>query len=232
MFGLRNATIAVALLAAAASLATSGIVATGAAQAQSKKGGKPTALIPFEAERAKERGDRNLIRLNDDITRMSSARVVELPVVDGRMGDHARLEDVEIFFPFGSIVLATAEFHKYRPALVASAAATPLPDVSADPRYDRVKHFDHQLGKVCASEKLSEGQRIEMRISPERVLSLVHVSPAKFQGPTSADNPSYKVVSALEMRFLSFKEPDAERLYRQCQRSAAVSGGTKVSQKN
>lgn len=223
MFGFRNATIATAILAAAAS-----IIAVAPAEAQSKKGAKPTALIPFEAERAKERGDRNLIRLNDDITRMSSARVVELPVVDGRMGDHARLEDVEIFFPFGSIVLATAEFHKYRPALVASAAVTPLPDVSADPRYDRVKHFDHQLGKVCASEKLSDGQRIEMRISPERVLSLVHVTPAKFQGPTAADNPSYKVVSALEMRFLSFKEPDAERLYRQCQRPA----GTKVSQKD
>lgn len=225
MFEFRKATVALAILAAAA-----GIGAVGAAQAQSKKGAKPTALIPFEAERAKERGDRNLIRLNDDITRMSSSRVVELPVVDGRMGDHARLEDVEIFFPFGSIVLATAEFHKYRPALVASAAVTPIPDVSADPRYDRVKHFDHQLGKVCASEKLSEGQRIEMRISPERVLSLVHVSPAKFQGPTASDNPSYKVVSALEMRFLSFKEPDAERLYRQCQRSATASGGTKVSQ--
>lgn len=227
MFGFRNATIATAILAAAAS-----VIAVAPAEAQSKKGAKPTALIPFEAERAKERGDRNLIRLNDDITRMSSSRVVELPVVDGRMGDHARLEDVEIFFPFGSIVLATAEFHKYRPALVASAAVTPLPDVNADPRYDRVKHFDHQLGKVCASEKLSDGQRLEMRVSPERVLSLVHVTPAKFQGPTAADNPSYKVVSALEMRFLSFKEPDAERLYRQCQRSASASGGAKISQKD
>ncbi|MFN4310504.1 MAG: hypothetical protein ACK4FK_07925 [Ferrovibrio sp.] len=228
MIGFRNATIAVAILAAAAGLAASGVVATGAAQAQSKKAAKPTALVPFEAERAKERGDRNLIRLNDDITRMSASRVVELPVVDGRMGDHARLEDVEIFFPFGSIVLATAEFHKYRPALVASAAVTPVPDVSADPRYDRVKSFDHQLGKVCASEKLNEHHRVEMRISPERVLSLVHITPAKHQGPTASDNPSYKVVSALEMRFLSFKEPDAERLYRQCQRPA----GTKLSQKD
>ncbi|WP_300302825.1 hypothetical protein [Ferrovibrio sp.] len=227
MFGIRKATIALAICAAAASLAAAGM-----AQAQSKKGAKPTALIPFEAERAKDRGDRNLIRLNDDITRMSSARVVELPVVDGRMGDHARLEDVEIFFPFGSIVLATAEFHKYRPALMASAAATSMPEVSTDPRYDRVKSFDRQLGKVCASEKLSDSQKIEMRISPERVLSLVHVTPAKFEGPTAADHPSYKVVSALEMRFLSFKEPDAERLYRQCQRSAATSGGTKVSQKD
>lgn len=187
---------------------------------------KPTAPVPFETERAKDRGnERGMIRLNDDVTRLPSYRVIELPVVDGRLGEHARLDDVEIFFPYGSIVLATAEFHKYRPALIASSASNDVPDGVADPKYDRVKNFDRQLGKVCASEKTADGGKVEMRISPERVLSVVHTLPAKYQGPTARDNPSYKVVSGLEMRFLSFKEPGADSLYRQCQRP----GGTKVS---
>ncbi|WP_341897682.1 hypothetical protein [Ferrovibrio terrae] len=200
---------------------------TGVAFAQAKRAAKPTALIPFETERAKERGERGahgLIRLNDDVARMSASRIIEMPVVDGRMGEHARLDGVELFFPYGSVVTATAEFHRYRPALLASSDNT-VPEFNPDPHYDRVKAFDHHLGKVCASEKLAEGQRIEMRISPDRVMSVVHVLPAKYAGPTSQDHPSYKVISGLEMRFLSFKEPDADRLYRQCQRP----GGTKVS---
>jgi len=201
--------------------------ATGVAFAQSKKAAKPTALIPFEMERAKERGERGahgLIRLNDDVARMSATRIIEMPVVDGRMGDHARLDNLELFFPYGSVVTATAEFHKYRPALLASSDNT-VPEFNPDPHYDRIRAFDSQLGKVCASEAMSDGRRVEMRISPDRVMSVVHVMPAKYAGPTAQDNPSYKVVSGLEMRFLSFKEPEAERLYRQCQRPS----GTKVS---
>ena len=199
----------------------------GVAYAQSKKAAKPTALIPFEIERAKERGDRgttSVIRLNDDVARMSASRIIEMPVIDGRMGEHARLDNLELFFPYGSVVTATAEFHKYRPALLA-ASDNSVPEFNLDPHYDRVKTFDHQLGKVCASEKMADGQRIEMRISPDHVMSVVHVMPAKYTGPTSQDNPSYKVVSGLEMRFLSFKEPDADRLYRLCQRPT----GPKVS---
>jgi hypothetical protein len=199
----------------------------GDAFAQSKKSAKPTALIPFEIDRAHERGERgtqSMIRLNDDVARMSAARIIEMPVVDGRMGDHARLDNLELFFPYGSVVLATAEFHKYRPALLA-ASNNAVPEFNTDPHYDRVKTFDSQLGRVCASEVQSDGRRVEMRISPDRVMSVVHVMPAKYAGPTAQDHPSYKVVSGLEMRFLSFKEPEAERLYRLCQRP----GGTKVS---
>lgn len=199
----------------------------GVAHAQSKKAAKPTALIPFEMERAKERGERgatSVIRLNDDVARMSASRIIEMPVIDGRMGEHARLDNLELFFPYGSVVTATAEFHKYRPALLA-ASDNRVPEFNLDPHYDRVKAFDHQLGKVCASEKRADGERIEMRISPDRVMSIVHVMPAKYTGPTAQDSPSYKVVSGLEMRFLAFKEPDADRLYRQCQRPS----GQKVS---
>ncbi|MCW0233792.1 MAG: hypothetical protein OJJ21_09360 [Ferrovibrio sp.] len=198
--------------------------ATGVAFAQSKKAAKPTALIPFEQDRAKERGDRGMIRLNDDVARMSASRIIEMPVVDGRMGDHARLDNLELFFPYGSVVTATAEFHKYRPALLASSD-NKVPEFNPDPHYDRIKTFDSQLGRVCATEAMNDGRRIEMRISPDRVMSVVHVLPAKYAGPTAQDNPSYKVVSGLEMRFLSFKEPEAERLYRMCQHPSA----TKVS---
>ncbi len=200
--------------------------AAGVASAQSKKAAKPTALIPFEIERAKERGGSptGLIRLNDDVARMSATRIIEMPVVDGRMGEHARLDGVELFFPYGSVVTATAEFHKYRPALLAASDNT-VPEFNLDPHYERVKTFDSQLGRVCATEQQADGRRTEMRISPDRVMSVVHVTPAKYAGPSSQEHPSYKVVSGLEMRFLSFKEPDADRLYRQCQRPA----GQKVS---
>lgn len=214
-----------ALMLAAVAAAT--VVASPALAQKKGRAAKPTALIPFEAERAKERGDRHLIRLNDDVTRLPASRVVELPVVDGRLGEHARLDDVELFFPFGSVVLATAEFHRYRPAQLASGSSE-TPAYSSDPKYDRTRAFDAQLGKVCASDKQDDGRRVEMRISPERILSLVHVMPAVHAGPTAKDHPSYRVVSGLEMRFLSFKEPEAERLYRLCQRP----GGTTVSAKD
>lgn len=215
-------------VAAAALSVTIAGLAPLAAQAQSKgsKGAKPTAAVPFEIERAKDRGnDRGMIRLNEDVTRLPSYRVIELPVVDGRLGEHARLDDVEIFFPYGSIVTATAEFHKYRPALIASSAGSAVPDGVADPKYDRVKNFDRQLGKVCASDTSADGSKVEMRISPDNVMSVVHVMPAKYQGPTAEQNPSYKVISGLEMRFLSFKEPEATRLHRMCQQPR----GAKVS---
>jgi hypothetical protein len=203
--------------------------AAGVASAQSKKAAKPTALIPFELDRAKERGGSasGLIRLNDDVARMSATRIIEMPVVDGRMGEHARLDNLELFFPYGSVVTATAEFHKYRPALLAASDNT-VPEFNPDPHYDRVKTFDSQLGRVCATEHHSDGRRTEMRISTDRVMSVVHVTPAKYAGPSSQEHPSYKVISGLEMRFLSFKEPDADRLYRQCQRPS----GQKVSASN
>jgi hypothetical protein len=220
---MRRFWIAAAMLSVAATAALVPLTA----EAQNKgRAQKPTATVPFEAERAKERGnDRGIVRLNEDVTRLPSYRVIDLPVVDGRLGEHARLDDLEIFFPYGSIVIATAEFHRYRPALLASSETSDVPDGVADPKYDRVKSFDRQLGKVCASDQTADGGKIEMRISHENVLSVVHVSPAKYQGPTADRNPSYKVVSGLEMRFLSFKEPEATRLHRMCQRP----GGTKVS---
>lgn len=183
---------------------------------------KPMALIPFELERAKERGDRAVLNLNEDVTRVPGFRVSELPIVDGKLGEHAKLDNVEIYFPYGRIVTATAEFHKYRMTKVSTGTAAML-----DPHYQRVRSFDQQLGKVCASEIANDGNRIEMRISPSRVVSVIHVLPPQQPGIEGDNSPSYRVTSGLEMRFLSHKEPMAEKLYRDCHRPA----GTKLTQK-
>ncbi|HEX6956590.1 MAG TPA: hypothetical protein VF194_01265 [Ferrovibrio sp.] len=183
---------------------------------------KPMALIPFELERAKERGDRAVLNLNEDVTRVPGFRISELPVVDGKLGEHAKLDNVEIYFPYGRIVTATAEFHKYRITRVSSGTAAML-----DPRYQRVRSFDQQLGKVCASEIGSNGEKVEMRIAPNRVMSVVHVLPPQQPGVDGDTSPSYRVTSGLELRFLSRKEPMAEQLYRECRRPA----GTKLTQK-
>jgi hypothetical protein len=200
----------------------------GLADAAAREPRKPMALIPFEQERAQERGDRVLINLNEDITRVPAFRVVELPIVDGKIGEHARLDDdVEIYFPFGRVVVATTEFHKYRPALLASADPGAGGEGLPDPDYARVKSFDKQLGKPCAIQILPNGHEVEMRIRHDRLMSVVHTMPARHVGPESEQHPSYRVVSGLEMRFLALKEPMAEPLYRQCMSAK----GQKVTQK-
>ncbi|MFC3677017.1 hypothetical protein [Ferrovibrio xuzhouensis] len=211
-----------------AALATVALVAAGPlAPVLAKEPRRTMVLIPFENERATDRGDRALVSLNEDITRLPGFRVLELPVVDGRLGQHAKLDDVEIYFPFGTVVVATAEFNRYRPALVASGVTTP--ESMLDPRYDRVREFDRQLGRVCASEADYDGNTIEMRINAaNKMMSVVHVLPAKFRGPDAAASPSYRVVSGLDMRFLKMKEPSADDLYRKCLHP----GGTRLTQKN
>ncbi len=190
---------------------------------------KPTALIPFETERAQERGDRVLLNINEDITRVPAFRVLELPIVDGKIGEHARLDsNVEIYFPYGRIVVATAEFDKYRPALMASSNPNATAEILPDPNYLRVQAFDRQLGKPCAIEILADGHEVEMRINASRMMSVVHTMPARHPGPAAETSPSYKVISGLEMRFLRQKEPMAERLYRQCQ----AAKGPKLTQKD
>ena len=111
--------------------------------------------------------------------------------------------------------------------MVASGETTPEPML--DPRYDRVREFDSQLGRICASEADYDGSTVEMRVNhANKMMSVVHVLPAKFRGPEATGNPSYRVVSALDMRFLRMKEPAAESLYRHCLRPA----GTRLTQKD
>src|SRR3546814_4894900 len=50
------------------------------------------------------------------------------------------------------------------------------PELMLDPRYDRVREFDRQLGRVCASEADYDGNTIEMRINAaNKMMSVVHV---------------------------------------------------------
>ena len=211
-----------------AALAAIAMAASGPlAPAIAKEPRRPTVLIPFESERAAERGDRALVSLNEDVTRVPGFRVRELPIVDGRLGQHAMLDGVEIYFPFGTVVVATAEFNRYRPAMVASGDTTPEPML--DPRYARVGEFDRQLGRVCASEADYSGNMVEMRINAaNKMMSVVHVLPAKYAGPAAATSPSYRVVSSLDMRFLKIKEPVAADLYHQCLHP----GGTRLTRKD
>src|SRR3546814_2521033 len=74
-----------------AALATVALVAAGPlAPVLAKEPRRTMVLIPFENERATDRGDRALVSLNEDITRLPGFRVLELPVVDGRLGQHAK----------------------------------------------------------------------------------------------------------------------------------------------
>jgi hypothetical protein len=201
-----------------------------ASPALAQKGPRhPTAPIPFEQERARERGDRGMLLLNEDASRIPAHRILELPIINGKMGEHAKLDDnVEIFFPFGRIVTSTIEFHKYRP--VGAKTEGMGPEFLPDPRYNRVKNFDRALGAVCASERIDGGPfKLELRRSPDNSLSLVRSMPAAEKPATDEDAVSYRVVSAMEIRFLARQEPDAERLFRRCQQNA---DSQRVSQKN
>lgn len=194
------------------------------AAAQSRGPKHPMAPIPFEQERASARGDRALLLLNEDASRIPGHRIVELPIINGKMGEHARLDDsVEIFFPFGRILTATTEFHKYKPNAAGTEASSDgiVADAQPDPRYSRVKQFDRMLGPVCASEANGDA-RLELRRHDNSTLSLVQVLPAQVKGPTADEAPSYRVISSMEIRFLARQEPAADRLWRICQRPAAT----------
>lgn len=159
-----------------------------------------TALIPFEADRAKERGDRFQLKLNDDATLIPGHRIRSLPIVDGKLGEWAKLDGLDVYFPFGRIVRTQTEYHKFKPGMG-----------EPDPNYKQIAAFDKALGPVCATET-SGNVPAEMRINQDHVISLVQVLPIA----TADDGKSYRVVNTLEMRFLQ-DEPMADRLYRSCQ---------------
>lgn len=201
---------------ASAVFAVSGIILA-AAPALAQKGPRhPTAPIPFEQERARERGDRAMLLLNEDASRIPGHRIVELPIINGKMGEQAKLDDnVEIFFPFGRILTATTEIHKYRPAGVKTEGMGP--EFLPDPRYNRVKNFDRALGVVCASERVDGGPfKLELRRGSDQSLSLVRSIPAEYKPANDEDAVSYRVISSMDIRHLSRQEPEADRLYRRC----------------
>jgi len=221
MSGLNAKTVLTAAAIAAAML--------GSQAALAQKGPRyPTALIPFEQERAQDRGDRATLLLNEDASRIPGHRIMELPIVNGKMGEQAKLDDgVEIFFPFGRILSATTELHKYKSLSLGGDTR----EFAPDPRYKRVNQFDRALGTVCASERVSPDSplKIELRMGENNRLSLVRMIPPAIKNPDDSEAVSYRVTSAMEIRHLARQDPEAEKLYRNCLRGKS---DQKVSSKN
>jgi hypothetical protein len=196
-------------------LAIASIATTATAQSAKRNTRAPVA-IPFEVERAALRGDRNSVRLNDDATSIPAHRIREVPVVDGKMGEHVRLDGgVELYFPFGRVVSASIEFHPLR------VMPTDPTKVEADPTYRSVASFDNALGEVCARDVDGAGP-LELRRSGE-AFSLVRTIPARVAGPS----PSYRVVTVTETRWLD-TDVKVQRLLTNCLSGKPTTVATEV----
>ena len=159
--------------------------------------GERSVAIPFEADRAKLRGDRYMLKLNDDAAAIPAARILSLPVVDGRIGDRAELDHgLQVYFPYGSIVRAEMHIQKFQTDGDASSGP--------DPVYRVVKDFDKALGPVCASvgDAGQPGHIVEMRIAPQKIISIVERLP-EANDSGKGDNASYRVLSALNVSYLA-----------------------------
>ena len=183
-----------------------GSVAPGmiASAAPVKKNTKATVNIPFESERPSP------VRINDDATVIPAHRIRDVPVVDGKMGEHVRLDGgVELYFPFGRVVSAAMEFRPVRQSLTNPSL------FEADPAYRHVANFDRVLGPVCASDTGLAGP-IEMRINGE-AMSVVKT----MLTPVGDAGPSYRVVTVAETRWLD-NDPQVQRLLTNCLARPAV----------
>jgi len=191
--------VALRAFAVAAALCLTGLAAHAAERA---------VPIPFEADRAKLRGDRYVLKLNDDAAAIPAARILSLPVVDGRIGDRAQLDHgLQVYFPYGTIVRADMRFQKFD----GDGAA-------GDPFYRLVKEFDKALGPVCAkvSDGAEAGHVYEMRIAPQKVISIVERLP-QVNATGAPDGASYRVESALNVTYLADLS-SANELYDTCTR--------------
>lgn len=204
---LRNAAVCVVVAMAGFTIASQAV-----AQKVDKK---PRITIPFEAERAVLRGDRNALRLNDDATIIPRHRIVDLPVVNGRMGEWVTLDGVDLYFPDGRIVVARTEFQPLRS--IAGDAAR----LEADPNYRHVTSFDAALGPVCARDP--NGGGTELRISRDHAISVVQKVTAAHSNGQGAEIPAYRVTTVLDANWLRRSEPHAEPLYASCLNGGARS---------
>lgn len=179
-------------------------LAPGESQAKPPKFAK--AAIPFEAERAANRGDSAKVQLNDDATLLPGHRVRGLPIINGRMGEHIQLDGVTIYMPFGRVISATAQF---RPDGKSTGKT------ATDTSYALVSKFDSVLGPVCASDN-DGGSPVQMRINADKAMSLVKVTGG------SAEKPDYQVETSLETRY--FRDASlAGRLAKECKSFRAAS---------
>ncbi len=200
----------------AATLAAALLLAAGApAHARGDKAVGPHPVIPFEADRAALRGDRVILRLNDESSAIPSHRIQELPVINGRLGDHAKLDGgVMLWFPHGRILSSEMTIHQLRPDPAHPGEYIP------DAAYRHVAQFDRALGPVCAAEgdPATAAGRAEMRLSSSKMITLVVVH-NELAGPKHT-NTAYQVTSATNV--IDMQSPARARaLYQQCTKTSS-----------
>lgn len=177
-------------------------------------------VIPFETERAAERGDRQQLRLLDDASRIPANRIHGLPIVDGKIGEYAQLDSgLQVYFPYGRIERAENKFAKYQADL---NGGRPDPH----PEYRRLANFDKALGPVCASREFAGGERLEMRIL-DKAITVVHRTPDRSPG-LPEDAESIRVVTSTHIHWLQ-GEPEAAALHRSCQQGRGTAKATQVN---
>lgn len=211
----KTSTAATAISAKAAAVTTTlaaalMLAASAPAQARGDKVVGPHPVIPFEADRAALRGDRVILRLNDESSAIPSHRIQELPVINGRLGDHAKLDGgVMLWFPHGRILSSELTIHQLRPDPAHPGQYIP------DATYRHVAQFDRTLGPVCAAEgdPATAAGRAEMRLSSGKMISLVIVH-NELAGPKQT-NTAYQVISATNVIDMQ-NQTRARALYQQC----------------
>ena len=200
----------ISLRAGAAALLILGAI-SGEALAQ-----KSGPLIPFESERAAQRGDQQQLRLLDDASRIPANRIRGLPIIDGKIGEYAQLDSgLQVYFPYGRIERSELKFAKYQVDVNGSR-------VDQHPEYRRMAGFDKALGPVCASRDFAGGERMEMRIL-NQAITYVHRAPDRSHPGLPADAENIRVITATNVHWLQ-AEPEAATMHRSCQqgRTTAV----------
>ena len=200
----------ISLRGGAAALLILGVI-SGEALAQ-----KSGPIIPFEPERAAQRGDKQQLRLLDDASRIPANRIHGLPIIDGKIGEYAQLDSgLQVYFPYGRIERSEIKIAKYQMDVNGSRA-------DQHPEYRRMAGFDKALGPVCASRDFAGGERMEMRIL-DKAITYVHRTPDRSHPGLPSDAESVRVVTATHVHWLQ-SEPEAANLHRSCQqgRTTAV----------
>ncbi len=183
---------------------------TQAALARPARAAELGPLIPFEAERAALRGDHRLLRLNEDSSAIPARRIIDLPVINGRMGDHAKLDGgLLLYFPYGNIVSAETDFRQYRPD-----PANPT-HWMRDPAFARVAEFDRVLGPICAStgNAAAAQSHAELRLHrPDHLISFVTEQRLAATAGAPA-NTLYRIISVTDVRELLDQPVAADLAY-------------------
>lgn len=177
-------------------------------------------VLPFEREYAARRHEHSVLSFNDHIARVPGNRILDLPTVNGRMGDRVTLtEGQTLFFPVGYLVTATYRIDKLRPrrGVASPASAT---DLEANPDYAFVKRFDAEFGQVCARtvDKASDIS-VEFRILPGKTMTVILDTPGRYDAIGSEKTRSYGIFVGQEERYVVLDQI-SRRLLAHCRSGA------------